>query len=494
MTNGREPEPGDEFYERGLSAHRSNDPVRAELFYKSALDLSPQHAPALAMLGVLALQVGHAALAERLSRRAIWSGGETPDRLCNLAAILQSRGDRQKAKSLYRRVLAFSPTFGEAARNLAITGIEEGDRSLALDWHRRIAAAWPGISEEPGFKEAWRLLEAAEAQSRALGHPTEDRSHYLVIKPWACGFWGEVHHVVTQIVLAEISGRTPVVFWNADCRYWEPGDGNAWEIFFEPVAGVRFEDLATRPISWFPPDWTPERLHTEKVNYLHGEGPKKGRSSIFALISDAEAAVADGYMEFRQAQRLAPAGHPLARVSSAALHRRIFQSHIRLRPEVLADIRETAEGLFRKRPVIAVHYRAPASFKQVEAIDDHEVTPGRYFPVIDGFLASRRDAGVFLLTDFTPAIGTFRDRYGDRLLMLPATRLENAEAFEVGLDRGHDGHRLAREVLRDAYMAAMCDAFVGDGASGVSCSIMSLKSWHPTEATLLRANVFTERG
>jgi tetratricopeptide (TPR) repeat protein len=483
-----------DYYERGLAAHRSNDPRQAERFYKSALRMAPQHAPSLSMLGVLALQLGHALAAERLCLRSVWSGGATPDRLCNLAAVLQSTGRRSEARALYRRALVHSPSFGEAARNLAIIGIEEGDRGLALDWHRRIATTWPGSREEPGFDLALRLLEAAETDSRAQGHREEDRPRYLVIKPWACGFWGEVHHVITQIVIAEISGRTPVVLWNADCRYWVEGDANAWELFFEPVAEVRYEDLEAEGGSCFPPAWTLDRLRTQRVNYPPGEGTRNGIATTFALISDADVVVGDRYMEFRQALRLAPKGHPYSRIAPAVLYRRFFQSYIRPRPEVTSEIQRAAAQLFRGRPVIAAHYRAPTTDKQGESLEDNQVLPDRYFRTIDEFLVSRTDAAVFLLTDFEPAIHAFHARYGERLLTLPATRLSRDDEFEVGLNRAHNGHRLAWEVLRDTYMAGACDAFIGDGASGVSCAIMSLKTWLPGQATLVRANVFTERG
>jgi hypothetical protein len=64
---------------------------------------------------------------------------------------------------------------------------------------------------------------------------------------------------------------------------------------------------------------------------------------------------------------------------------------------------------------------------------------------------------------------------------------------DLGLDPANDGYRLGMEVLLDAVLAARADAFVGDGASNVSCSIAYLKKWPAGRLTLLRRNVFAER-
>lgn len=59
--------------------------------------------------------------------------------------------------------------------------------------------------------------------------------------------------------------------------------------------------------------------------------------------------------------------------------------------------------------------------------------------------------------------------------------------------RSSDGYRLGVEVLIDAYLAARCQWFVGDGASGVSCAIAHLKEWPSDALHLVRQNVFAER-
>ena len=105
----------------------------------------------------------------------------------------------------------------------------------------------------------------------------------------------------------------------------------------------------------------------------------------------------------------------------------------------------------------------------------------------------RSDGAIFLLTDVEDAADTFRARLGDRLIVLPRQRLAHGGQFDVGLDRGQDLALLANEVIEDAYLAAKCDCFLGDGASGVSCTVTALKDWPEGHVRLLRRNVFNER-
>jgi hypothetical protein len=66
------------------------------------------------------------------------------------------------------------------------------------------------------------------------------------------------------------------------------------------------------------------------------------------------------------------------------------------------------------------------------------------------------------------------------------SRLTEAGQISLEWQTHIDGRRLAIEVIFDAYLAARCDAFVGDGASGVSNAVCRLKAWPEGTVTLFR--------
>ena len=78
------------------------------------------------------------------------------------------------------------------------------------------------------------------------------------IKSWGFGFWPNVSQVLGALLLAEATGRVPLVHWGRNSLF---GDGSARDAFghyFEPVSNVTLEDLATIPdANCFPPKMKP---------------------------------------------------------------------------------------------------------------------------------------------------------------------------------------------------------------------------------------------
>lgn len=42
---------------------------------------------------------------------------------------------------------------------------------------------------------------------------------FLLIKSWKCGFLLAMEHVTGQLLVAELTNRTPVTFWEGDSLY-----------------------------------------------------------------------------------------------------------------------------------------------------------------------------------------------------------------------------------------------------------------------------------
>ena len=50
---------------------------------------------------------------------------------------------------------------------------------------------------------------------------------YLLIKSY--GFWSDVEHVIGALLLAEMTGRTPVVHWGGNSYFTDDERGTPWE-------------------------------------------------------------------------------------------------------------------------------------------------------------------------------------------------------------------------------------------------------------------------
>jgi hypothetical protein len=155
-----------------------------------------------------------------------------------------------------------------------------------------------------------------------------------------------------------------------------------------------------------------------------------------------------------------------------------------LNPQVALDIeKHWQDKLCGRRPVAAVHVRG--SDKLIELKDLPKVNQ-QYEQEITKLIASQRELTIFLLTDSESVLEQFKERYGTRLVYTQSIRTSS----DVGVHmQGHPGREIGMEVLRDVYLAARCDYFLGNGFSNVSTTVSHLKDWEPGKYSLIGGNM-----
>ena len=387
--------------------------------------------------------------------------------------------------------MAYAPSLIRLTLADAQQALHEGDLSRANRLLQRLHAAGHAdaashqmlaiISLKLGFfDQARRHMEAA----RQLIQPSDRRERFLVIRAWGAGFWADVLHTIHGLALAEASGRTPIVHWGLECRYRRAGIENAWPLYFEPVSPHTIATAEVEGLSIFPPKWTGTNLRALRVNKDDGEW--SSLSGLYLLNRPEHITVFDFFTELEDLAPWFAPGHPLATDTEAELGR-LYRRHLRLTHDLEEELDRAEAAMIGRRPTIAIHYRTQSYQKiMTETPDRKGLGPELFAKAVDRYLASHPDAGVYLTTDFTPAVIYFRERYRDRLSCREVTRVARVEEQSVELQQRHDGVTLAREVLIDTFLATRCDAFVGDSASGLSQAIAKLKDWLPESVTLFR--------
>jgi tetratricopeptide (TPR) repeat protein len=131
---------------------------RAEALYRKVLQKAPDHADALHLLGVIALERGRHQRAIQLVRRALAIIPDFPAAHANLGSALKAIGKRNEAAEAFRRAIALNPDYAVAHSNLAAVQIELGDVAAGQ------ASAERAIALEPDFVEAH--VNRADALSR----------------------------------------------------------------------------------------------------------------------------------------------------------------------------------------------------------------------------------------------------------------------------------------------------------------------------------------
>jgi glycosyltransferase involved in cell wall biosynthesis len=290
---------------------------------------------------------------------------------------------------------------------------------------------------------------------------------YLLIKAWGCGFWSDVHHVAGQLLLAELTGRIPVVHWGANSLFGDGAGGNAFELFFEPVSGVTLADLP-KTDSIYPAKWRASGLGADNV--AKWDGPGSRQAAPFFFDRQETIAVSDFYAPVSSLIPWIGLASRFHGLSEDELYQQLF-ARLKPLPHIAARAEAFHGAKMAGRHWAAVHVRG--SDKIFESKNLHQ-TNQRYFGFVDRIVALNPEIGVFLLTDSVEVLKVFRERYGDRLVATPALRSQTTTGVHM---QGHPGPTVAEEVMVDALLAVRCDYFVGNQESNVSLAIASLKAW-----------------
>jgi glycosyltransferase involved in cell wall biosynthesis len=322
-----------------------------------------------------------------------------------------------------------------------------------------------------GVTSAFRLSENH-------GRAPEAAPRYLLIKAWGYGFWSDVHHVMGQLLLAELTQRTPIVHWGSNSLFRDAAADaaaanparldSAFDLYFEPVSPLRLSELPVS-VSIYPPKWSPANLAQDNVNKWEGAHSRQAAQHFFNRPEDV--VVSDFYMTVSSLIPWIGTDSRYHGMSDDQIYTELFERYARPLPALLERVDSFRQAHMAGRHWVAVHVRG--SDKIYESAGLHQ-TNLRYFGFVDRIIELNPDIGVFLLTDSVDVHAEFSVRYAGRLVTTPALRSASSTGVHM---QGHSGKLVADEVLLDAYLARGCDYFIGNQESNVSLAIASLKRW-----------------
>lgn len=130
----RSPRPED-LYELGCVL-QTDDPLKAEVAFRQALEGDPELADAAVNLGWILHERGDIEGAEAEYRRALAADPSHPTAAFNLGVALEDRGAAEEALEAYRAAIDADPLLADAYFNLSRLCERRGDRAAALRYLR----------------------------------------------------------------------------------------------------------------------------------------------------------------------------------------------------------------------------------------------------------------------------------------------------------------------------------------------------------------------
>jgi protein O-GlcNAc transferase len=147
--------------EKGLQFHQQGQLREAETIYTQILRISPRHADALHLMGVLANQMGENDTALDLINKAVEIFPRNPIYHNNLGNVYRDLGRYADALTCYQQAIDLKPDLVEAFVNLGIAHHQHGD------YCRAVSAYHEALELNPNFSEAcYYMGNTYKAQGR----------------------------------------------------------------------------------------------------------------------------------------------------------------------------------------------------------------------------------------------------------------------------------------------------------------------------------------
>ncbi len=331
-----------------------------------------------------------------------------------------------------------------------------------------------------GNQRAAELLTASERlPADALPAAKDDTPRFLVIKSWGYGFWSDMSHVLGALLLAEITGREPVIHLGAVNRFGGSATRDAFTLYFEPVSPWTLKDVALiDPAQRYPAKWRSKYISTEVLSRHNPEPPAL---PLFFIQAQERVAVTDEYAGVPTLVSWIPPDHRLAGQSSEEVFRDLLTRYLRPNAAMKALVDQFHDDHLRQTPYVAVHLRG--TDKQGE-FDAHGHLNELIMQIAEDVPSDRN---IFLMTDNTRWLERFRARFGDRVIVPEATREDGSSKDHFNVRGVGDPHLNGIEVLRDIMLALRAESFIGSGITNVAAIVALMRRWPPGTCTLVSA-------
>jgi tetratricopeptide (TPR) repeat protein len=123
----------DAWLEQGRRHQQAGQLIDAEAAYRQALDLAPQHAETLHLLGLVMYRQQRLAESLEYLQAAVERNASSPVYWFNFGVVSQKAGRPAEAVNAYQRAVALNPRYAEAYGNLGNVLRETGDLSGAVN-------------------------------------------------------------------------------------------------------------------------------------------------------------------------------------------------------------------------------------------------------------------------------------------------------------------------------------------------------------------------
>lgn len=338
---------------------------------------------------------------------------------------------------------------------------------------------------------------------------------FLLIKAWSYTLWTDVDHVLGQLLIAELTNRIPVVYWPTHCLHNGFVQNNGFELYFEPISNYTILSIAKPEYTYYPPIWDADSLLVEDQN----KETWMYRNIGDIISSNANVVVGDAYYSVYELISFIKKHHIAYGMTVEQTYHYLFSKYIKVKPDIETEIQGYySSWLKNNQPILAVHVCRVDKDKVFDArhakkdrnqywskfhkkyqkkqIDKPEKVHGfvregqikkpnsLYHSEIRKYIEKYNIKKIFLLTDCEATIKEYKELYGSMLVFTKCKRIKEDDTISQ-MENPMVKRRRGIEVIKDTYLAAKCDFFIGNDFSSLSHAVTRMKDWTDKSVKLL---------
>ncbi|MDB9774572.1 O-fucosyltransferase family protein [Candidatus Pelagibacter sp.] len=307
-------------------------------------------------------------------------------------------------------------------------------------------------------------------QDKIIKNNKTKNTKYLLIKAWGYGFFSDVSHVLGQLLIAELTERSPIVYWGKNSLFGDGTEVNAFEHYFESFSKLSINEFEKNTFSYWPPKWNNNNLKFKEVNKWHG--PYSRIAGQYFLNRPENVVISDFYSGIVDIKPWIPSTNPLFKLSINEIYYYLVNKYLHPKTLIKKRVDSFLQNKLMKSSFIAVHVRG--SDKVIEQKNLDSVNK-QYEDIINKKILIDPSLKIFLMTDDIRILNRYYVLYGDRVVATKSQRTNGNQG--VHYKNFSNSLEIGFEVMTDVYIAAKAEIFIGNGWSNTSQIVRYLKKW-----------------
>ena len=340
------------------------------------------------------------------------------------------------------------------------------------------------LTEKPNFVKARDNLKSILALS-ALPVNTEEK--YMLIHSWGAGFGADILFLLGQLLLAELAGRVPVIYWGQNSLYSDSKNEDVFSKIFSPVNNGHVDDLLKYQKDVYPSHWqsmTLKRFERKTKTRHPKTGIKKQITGIYYLSRQEKLVVAGENTSILMLQPWLLPNSEYKGLSVANTYRMLVVKYLSPLPWLVSKAQCFSQDKFVGGRYLAIHLRGSDKSQEKQSADLDDINKN----LLARLEAYPEALPIFLMTDDLRILADMQRRFGHRLI---TTNVSRTDTTNTGIHhRENNKLDLAHEVMFEVLVAKGAVHFFGCGFSYLACLCTYFRS-QDSGNTLLPFDVMT---